>query len=149
MLSARHELWREMHSLPQVPSQFNYRVTSLILLVLFLLIAECGANEFQCKSDHLCIPLSRVGDGQRDCPDGTDELKQDECDRENQFRCKCGSPVCIDRVHVMDGQIHCEDGSDEGLDPAGAGCMSNELSAGKWIYIQNVPSFSNARRWSN
>ena len=92
----------------------------------FLLIAECGANEFQCKSDHLCIPLARVADGLRDCADGSDE-----CDNESQFRCRCGSPVCIDRAHVMDGQIHCEDGSDEGLESTITGCMSNELSAGK------------------
>ena len=116
--------------------QFNYRSLYhlfipvffffLLLLLLFLLIADCGANEFQCKSDQLCIPLNRVADGKRDCSDGSDE-----CENATQFRCKCGIPVCIEKAFFMDGQIHCEDGSDEGLNSAGVGCMSNELSSSK------------------
>lgn len=35
----------------------------------------------------------------------------------------------------MDGAIHCEDGSDEiqGFESTATGCMSNELSAGKFL----------------
>lgn len=116
------------HNLITVRPHSLTNVLLFLLLLLLLIAGDCGANEFQCKSDHLCIPLARVADGQRDCADG-----EDECDNENQFRCRCGSPVCIDRVHVLDGQIHCEDGSDEGLESTGAGCMSNELSAGKYF----------------
>ena len=58
---------------------------------MFLLIAECGANEFKCKSDHLCIPLSRVSDNVRDCADGSDERCEDGSESLNSKASGCMS----------------------------------------------------------
>src|SRR6218665_2586647 len=89
------------------------------------LISECTASEYRCLGDSLCIPIDRVGDGNRDCTDGSDE-----CPKPTDFRCRCGSPLCIPKTQVMDGRIHCEDGSDEGLKiPCfGSDVVGNELS---------------------
>ncbi|XP_013781631.1 uncharacterized threonine-rich GPI-anchored glycoprotein PJ4664.02-like, partial [Limulus polyphemus] len=70
----------------------------------------CLQEEFQCLTDNLCIPESRVHDGWKDCPDGSDE----ECG-EDQHRCGCGFPRCLDRQHVGDGISDCLDGSDEDI----------------------------------
>lgn|SRR5690625_3361460 len=100
----------------------------LIPACVLFLAASCSATEFECRTDHLCIPVSRVSDGIRDCPDGSDECT------DHQFRCRCGNPVCVDRARLMDGRIDCEDGSDEAPPDATTTheCISNELSPGKF-----------------
>ena len=41
----------------------------------------CEISEYRCLKDKLCIPLSQVCDGKKDCSDGSDEP-------EGKCRCK-------------------------------------------------------------
>jgi hypothetical protein len=94
----------------------------IILLIYFNLLCNycikandafksvgCNQNEFECKSDGLCISSTKVQDGINDCSDASDE----KC-RPDQHKCYCGFPKCIDRRLVGNGVHDCRDGSDEG-----------------------------------
>ncbi|KAG7206637.1 hypothetical protein KM043_000315 [Ampulex compressa] len=75
----------------------------------------CGNDHFTCVAPSSaagkdCIPATWKCDGQRDCPDGSDELGCPACSRD-QFRCQSGH--CIDVSWVCDGTTQCHDGLDE------------------------------------
>ncbi|XP_021709286.1 low-density lipoprotein receptor-related protein 6 [Aedes aegypti] len=83
----------------------------------------CGPDHFTCavtfSSNGLdgdnnkdCIPVSWRCDGQKDCPDRSDELDCPACGAD-QFKCQSGE--CIDKHLVCDGTTQCLDGYDEAV----------------------------------
>ena len=75
----------------------------------------CKAEEFQCLEQHFCVHKSWTCDGDRDCPDGSDESQEVckegiECESD-QFM--CGDAQCIPQHLHCDGEDHCADQSDE------------------------------------
>ena len=77
----------------------------------------CKAEEFQCLEQHFCVHSSWTCDGDRDCPDGSDESQEVckegiECESD-QFM--CGDGQCIPEHLHCDGEDHCADQSDEKL----------------------------------
>ena len=75
----------------------------------------CTENEFVCRDRHFCIHEAWTCDGDKDCPDGTDE-DEDLCGakpkcEENQFTCTSGQ--CIQKEERCSGRAECEDHSDE------------------------------------
>ncbi|OCU00507.1 hypothetical protein XELAEV_18006286mg [Xenopus laevis] len=95
-------------------------LVSFLLGLDWLLITECKViglpvtclpNQFQCM-DGVCIPALWRCDGDKDCPNGEDEVS---CLAEkvacNGFQCKNGH--CVDLAWKCDGHSDCADGSDE------------------------------------
>nr|AYA29178.2 vitellogenin receptor [Samia ricini] len=74
----------------------------------------CAPTEFRCGESKICVSRSQVCDGQRDCPDGSDEDSA-RCDLlacfETEFMCTSGS--CILKTWICDGDMDCNDASDE------------------------------------
>ena len=75
----------------------------------------CKADEFVCLEHHFCVHSSWTCDGDRDCPDGSDESQEVckdgvECESE-EFR--CDDSQCIPEYSFCDGVEHCDDLSDE------------------------------------
>ena len=75
----------------------------------------CKADEFACLEHHFCVHSSWTCDGDRDCPDGSDESQEVckdgvECESD-EFR--CGDGKCIPEYLYCDGAENCEDLSDE------------------------------------
>lgn len=76
---------------------------------------NCTSNQFTCQSTGQCIPLNWKCDGIADCPDESDEPKQ-QCTKQcfNQSKTfQCASGQCIDILRRCDGLPDCRDGSDE------------------------------------
>ncbi|KAM4706690.1 low-density lipoprotein receptor-related protein 2-like [Discoglossus pictus] len=73
--------------------------------------SSCGAtHQSVCKDK--CIPISWLCNGERDCPDGTDEVCDQACHGDiNAWQCDNGK--CISRSWRCDGDTDCLDGSDE------------------------------------
>ena len=75
----------------------------------------CAENEFVCRDQHFCIHQAWACDGDKDCPDGTDE-DEDLCGEkpscaENEFTCSSGQ--CIQGHLQCSGRADCDDHSDE------------------------------------
>ncbi|XP_076665930.1 low-density lipoprotein receptor isoform X5 [Andrena cerasifolii] len=76
-------------------------------------IHKCSDSEFKCTNGR-CIPANWHCDGDRDCPDGSDEdpavCRSKPC-RETEFECSPGE--CIPKSWLCDHQLDCTDGQDE------------------------------------
>uniref|UniRef100_A0A3P8QRF2 Heparan sulfate proteoglycan 2 n=1 Tax=Astatotilapia calliptera TaxID=8154 RepID=A0A3P8QRF2_ASTCA len=72
----------------------------------------CRVDQATCQTGE-CIPRDYICDGQRDCPDGSDEFRcgtPSPCEP-NEFKCKNGR--CALKLWRCDGDNDCEDNSDE------------------------------------
>uniref|UniRef100_A0A8C1T2J2 Low density lipoprotein receptor-related protein 1Ab n=1 Tax=Cyprinus carpio TaxID=7962 RepID=A0A8C1T2J2_CYPCA len=79
----------------------------------------CSPKQFVCKDQVTCISKGWRCDGEKDCPDGSDEAS-DICHHTqvsqcppNEFECR-GTDVCIHLSKLCDGVPDCTDGRDEG-----------------------------------
>ncbi|XP_035377067.1 low-density lipoprotein receptor-related protein 1 isoform X2 [Electrophorus electricus] len=79
----------------------------------------CSPKQFVCKDQVTCISKGWRCDGEKDCPDGSDEASEichqsqvSQCPP-NEFECR-GTDVCIHLSKVCDGISDCVDGRDEG-----------------------------------
>ncbi|KAG9339275.1 hypothetical protein JZ751_023975 [Albula glossodonta] len=72
----------------------------------------CAADQATCQNGQ-CIPRDYLCDGERDCPDGSDEIKcgtPSPCEP-NEFKCQNGR--CALKLWRCDGDNDCGDNSDE------------------------------------
>uniref|UniRef100_A0A3B3RZD4 LDL receptor related protein 1 n=1 Tax=Paramormyrops kingsleyae TaxID=1676925 RepID=A0A3B3RZD4_9TELE len=77
----------------------------------------CSPKQFVCKDQVTCISKGWRCDGEKDCPDGSDEAL-DICDRvsrcpPNEYQC-LGTETCIHMSKLCNGAPDCTDGWDEG-----------------------------------
>lgn len=49
--------------------------------------ATCAADMFSCQGSHACVPRHWLCDGERDCPNGSDELSTAGCGRTREGLC--------------------------------------------------------------
>lgn len=86
--------------------------------------ASCGQNEFRCRSDGNCMPMSKYCDGVLNCADGSDEqnckglrnitipdIPNNDCHKKpGLFFC---DDTCFPLMKVCDGASDCLNGQDE------------------------------------
>uniref|UniRef100_A0A672L029 LDL receptor related protein 1 n=1 Tax=Sinocyclocheilus grahami TaxID=75366 RepID=A0A672L029_SINGR len=97
-------------------------ITSPPLLPMYFSVPApktCSPKQFVCKDQVTCISKGWRCDGEKDCPDGSDEAA-DICHHTqvsqcppNEFECR-GTDVCIHLSKLCDGVPDCTDGRDEG-----------------------------------
>ncbi|CDQ80166.1 unnamed protein product [Oncorhynchus mykiss] len=79
----------------------------------------CSPKQFVCKDQVTCISKGWRCDGEKDCPDGSDE-SLDVCPHSRVSRCppneyQCGGiELCIHMSKLCNGVPDCTDGWDEG-----------------------------------
>uniref|UniRef100_A0A8P4G0N3 EGF-like domain-containing protein n=1 Tax=Dicentrarchus labrax TaxID=13489 RepID=A0A8P4G0N3_DICLA len=72
----------------------------------------CTSPSVLCPGSSFCINPAQFCDGNKDCPDGSDENCVKRCPVKTDFLCK-DHRSCIAKSLVCDGRSHCHDGSDE------------------------------------
>ncbi|KAK9679907.1 Low-density lipoprotein receptor repeat class B [Popillia japonica] len=93
----------------------------------------CGSNEFVCKSTNLCIPNSKLCDGNNDCGDLSDEdsnangpCRERIC---NPFEFSCDNKTkCVMNRWLCDGDKDCVDGSDENSENCPGPCSAKQFT---------------------
>uniref|UniRef100_A0A672MN77 LDL receptor related protein 1 n=1 Tax=Sinocyclocheilus grahami TaxID=75366 RepID=A0A672MN77_SINGR len=79
----------------------------------------CSPKQFVCRDQVTCISKGWRCDGEKDCPDGSDEAT-DVCPHNRVSRCppnehQClGSDLCVHMSKLCNGVPDCTDGGDEG-----------------------------------
>ncbi|KAG7472084.1 hypothetical protein MATL_G00104850 [Megalops atlanticus] len=109
------ELDCEMISLPEVPTS-PPRVVTDRKPPRIPVGGPCKADQATCQNGE-CIPRDYLCDGERDCTDGSDEIKcgtPSPCEP-NEFKCQNGR--CALKLWRCDGDNDCGDNSDESYCP--------------------------------
>ncbi|XP_061603255.1 low-density lipoprotein receptor-related protein 2 isoform X2 [Phyllopteryx taeniolatus] len=85
---------------------------------------SCRSPSVFCPNSFVCVHLTQMCDGTKDCPDGSDEICVKRCSHKTDFLCK-DRRSCVSKSLVCDGRAHCHDGSDE------VDCQSVAIPAGR------------------